>query len=79
LQGPVSRAQLARIEAAAARAWPALETADIDCWLWRYASGGSLRANSVSTLAFHGTDAAVREAGRRYAPGALRAVSQSAT
>ena len=68
LQAPVSREQLARIEAAAARAWPALETADLDGWLWRYASGGSLRANSVSTLSFHGADfdAAVRCAERRY-------------
>ena len=48
--------------------WPALETADVDGWLWRYASGGSQRANSASTLAFHGTDFdfAVREAERRY-------------
>jgi hypothetical protein len=31
---------LAEIEAAAVRSWPALETADVDGWLWRYASGG---------------------------------------
>jgi hypothetical protein len=68
LQEPVSRQLLAQIEAAAVRAWPALETADIDGWLWRYASGGSLRANSVSTLSFRGVDldAAVRDAERRY-------------
>jgi N-acetylglutamate synthase len=68
LRGPVSREQLARIEAAAVRSWPALETADLGGWLWRYASGGSQRANSVATLAFGGADieAAVREAGRRY-------------
>ena len=37
-------------------------------WLWRYASGGSLRANSVSALAFHGSNvaAAVRDVERRY-------------
>lgn len=60
--------QLAEIEAAAVRSWPALETADVDGWLWRYASGGSLRANSVSTLSFAGigADAAVRDAERRY-------------
>jgi N-acetylglutamate synthase len=68
------RAQLALIEAAAVRSWPALETAEVDGWLWRYASGGSLRANSVSALAFHGTDfaAAVGDVERRYrAKGAL--------
>jgi N-acetylglutamate synthase len=68
LHAPVCRQQLARIEAAAVRSWPALETADIDGWLWRYASGGSLRANSVSALAFHGSDfeAAVGDVERRY-------------
>jgi N-acetylglutamate synthase len=65
---PLPHPQLAEIEAAAVRSWPALETADIDGWLWRCASGGSLRANSVSTLAFRGGDveAAVRDAERRY-------------
>jgi N-acetylglutamate synthase len=69
LQEPISRELVAGIEAAAVRSWPAPETVDIDGWLWRYASGGSFRANSVSTLAFHGADvdAAVREAERRYA------------
>jgi ribosomal protein S18 acetylase RimI-like enzyme len=59
---------LTHIEAAAVRSWPALETAGIDGWLWRYASGGSQRANSVAALTFYGTnvDAAVREAERRY-------------
>lgn len=59
---------LAEIEAAAVRSWPALETVALDGWLWRWASGGSQRANSVATLAFHGTDldAAVRESERRY-------------
>jgi N-acetylglutamate synthase len=68
VQGADSRAQLAEIEAAAVRSWPAPETADIDGWLWRYASGGSLRANSVSALSFRGTDfdAAVHDAERRY-------------
>jgi ribosomal protein S18 acetylase RimI-like enzyme len=63
-----ARHLLAQIEAAAVRSWPALETADIGGWLWRYASGGSLRANSVATLAFHAADfdAAVHEAELRY-------------
>ena len=65
---PTSREQLPEIEAAAVRSWPALETADVDGWVWRFASGGSLRANSVSTLLFNGSDAdaAVRDAERRY-------------
>ncbi|HEY7552661.1 MAG TPA: GNAT family N-acetyltransferase [Hyphomicrobiaceae bacterium] len=64
----VSRRQLAGIEAAAVRSWPAPETADIGGWLWRHASGGSLRANSVSTLSLRGADfeAAVRAAEHRY-------------
>lgn len=49
------RDQLA-IEQAAERGWPALETADIDGWLARWSSGGSMRANSVSALTFHGSD-----------------------
>jgi ribosomal protein S18 acetylase RimI-like enzyme len=62
------RRALITVERAAVRSWPALETADIEGWLWRYASGGSQRANSVSTLDFAGRDveAAVREAERRY-------------
>ena len=65
---PVSCDTLLAIEQAAVRSWPALETADIDGWLWRYASGGSLRANSVAALAFTGAsvDAAIAEAERRY-------------
>jgi ribosomal protein S18 acetylase RimI-like enzyme len=63
---PVS---LLSVERAAVAAWPAAETADIDGWLWRYASGGSLRANSVSALCFGGSDAeaAIGMAERRYA------------
>lgn len=49
-------ADLLAIERAAVRGWPALETADIDGWLARWSSGGSVRANSVSALAFHGGD-----------------------
>jgi GNAT superfamily N-acetyltransferase len=59
---------LPAIEQAAVRAWPALETANIDGWLWRYTGGGSQRANSVSPLAFTGADAeaAIDEAEGRY-------------
>jgi N-acetylglutamate synthase len=65
---PVSRDILLAIEQAAVRSWPALEAADIDGWGWRYASGGSLRANSVAALAFTGArvEAAIAEAERRY-------------
>jgi hypothetical protein len=44
----MSNPQLTDIEAAAVRSWPALETGDIDRWLWRYTSGGSFRANAAS-------------------------------
>jgi N-acetylglutamate synthase len=59
---------LLAIEHAAVRSWPALETADVNGWLWRYASGGSLRANSVAALAFTGNDpdAAVAAVERLY-------------
>jgi len=59
---------IAAIERAAVRAWPALETADIEGWLWRHTGGGSQRANSVSPLAFTGADpkAAIAEVERRY-------------
>lgn len=65
----VDASLLARMEALAARAWPALETASIDGWRWRSSGGGSKRANSVATHAFTGNDlgAAIVEAERRYA------------
>lgn len=50
------RALLTRIEAAAVRGWPAAETLAIDGWLARATSGGSVRANTVAALAFHGND-----------------------
>lgn len=65
----IARDTLLAIEHAAVRSWPALETAVIDGWLWRFASGGSLRANSVSALQFRdGADveAAIDSAERRY-------------
>jgi ribosomal protein S18 acetylase RimI-like enzyme len=63
-----ARARLKEAENAAVRSWPALESADIDGWLWRFSSGGSLRANSVATLAFYGRDveAAIDAAEERY-------------
>jgi GNAT superfamily N-acetyltransferase len=68
LAGVASPDLLLAIEQAAVRAWPALETANVDGWLWRYASGGSLRANSVAALAFAGdADAAIVAIERLYA------------
>ncbi len=49
---------LRAIEHAAVRGWPALESADIDGWIWRSTSGGSIRANSAATVTWHGTDIA---------------------
>jgi GNAT superfamily N-acetyltransferase len=65
----IIRDALLAIEEAAVRSWPALETANIDGWLWRFASGGSLRANSVATLHFRpnaDVEAAIDQAERRY-------------
>ena len=68
------KSRLQEIEAAAVRGWPALETAAVDGWLWRHTSGGSVRANSVATLAFSGGDVEVAittieaHARRRSAP-----------
>jgi GNAT superfamily N-acetyltransferase len=65
---PVSRDEVLAIERAAVAAWPALETADINGWLWRYSGGGSQRANSVSSLRFCGSDvdSAIAAAEARY-------------
>jgi GNAT superfamily N-acetyltransferase len=65
---PISRDRLLAIERAEVAAWPALETADIEGWLWRYSGGGSQRANSVSPLAFRGADveAAIADVEARY-------------
>lgn len=64
----ISRDDRVRMERAHVLAWPALNTAVIDGWLWRSSGGGSQRANSVSTIDFHGADleAAVIEAESRY-------------
>ena len=63
-----STADLHAIERLHVRAWPALETADVHGWLWRYSGGGSQRANSVSTVSFRGDDpvAALDEVEARY-------------
>ena len=49
-------------------AWPALQAADIEGWLWRGSGGGSKRANSTATLAFGGADldTAIDAVERRY-------------
>jgi GNAT superfamily N-acetyltransferase len=64
----ISAADLPAIERLHVRAWPALETADVHGWLWRYSGGGSQRANSVSTVRFSGGDpaAAIDEVEARY-------------
>lgn len=61
-------AQLKEIERAAIVAWPALETAPLGGWLWRYSRGGSNRANSVACLASPGRDTGevIRDAESRY-------------
>jgi ribosomal protein S18 acetylase RimI-like enzyme len=50
----IGREDRVRMERAHVLAWPALRTASIDGWLWRSSGGGSQRANSVSTIDFHG-------------------------
>ncbi|WP_158925978.1 GNAT family N-acetyltransferase [Acidisphaera sp. S103] len=52
----ITRDDRVRMERAHVLAWPALNTETIDGWLWRSSGGGSQRANSVSTIDFHGTD-----------------------
>jgi len=74
----ISRQTLMAIERAAVRAWPALETDDIQGWLWRCTGGGSQRANSVSTLDFAGDDVetAIADAERRYRARGIRPMFQ---
>jgi N-acetylglutamate synthase len=50
------KALLPTIEAAAVRGWPARDVAEVDGWLFRHASGGSVRANSVAALGYRGSD-----------------------
>jgi N-acetylglutamate synthase len=65
---PLDPRLLLAIERAGVLAWPAVETHGIDGWLWRFANGGSQRANSVSTLDFDGADIdkAIADAEQRY-------------
>lgn len=49
---------LLAIERAAARAWPTIDTTDVQGWTWRCSGGGARRANSVLPLAFSEYDAA---------------------
>src|SRR3569832_2454002 len=53
---PPTADDLRAIERLHVRAWPALETAEIDGWLWRRSGGGSNRATSVSTVRFTDAD-----------------------
>ena len=64
----ISRDDRTRMERAHVHAWPALRSANIDGWLWRSSGGASQRANSVSTLGFHGVspEAAIADAEARY-------------
>jgi ribosomal protein S18 acetylase RimI-like enzyme len=64
----ISRKERVRMERAHVLAWPALNTAVIEGWLWRLSGGGSQRANSVSAVDFHGTDlpASVAEVEAKY-------------
>jgi N-acetylglutamate synthase len=68
MHAPLSHEELLAIERAAVAAWPALETANINGWLWRYSGGGSQRANSVSPLHFEGShiDGAIAAVEARY-------------
>ncbi len=62
------RTLLLAIERAGVMAWPGLETAVVDGWLWRFANGGSQRANSVSTLDYsgHDVDRTIADVEQRY-------------
>ena len=50
------RDDIRRVERAGCIAWPALETANVDGWIWRHSGGGFGRSNSVFTLDFDGAD-----------------------
>jgi N-acetylglutamate synthase len=50
------RDDLRRVERAGGIAWPALETTNVDGWVWRHSGGGFGRSNSVFTLDFDGAD-----------------------
>ncbi len=50
------RDDLRRVERASFFAWPALESANVDGWVWRHSGGGYGRSNSTFTLDYDGTD-----------------------
>ena len=50
------RDDLRRVERAGFFAWPALESANVDGWVWRASGGGFGRSNSTFTLDYGGTD-----------------------
>ena len=50
------RDDLRRVERAGFFAWPALESANVDGWVWRASGGGFGRSNSTFTLDYDGTD-----------------------
>ena len=64
VEAPVSNAvipyrdDLRRVERASFFAWPALESANVDGWVWRSSGGGYGRSNSTFTLDYDGTDLA---------------------
>lgn len=68
LFGGLDAATALAIERAAVAAWPSFQTERINGWLWRSSSGGSQRANSVSTLDYTGSDveADIDEVEERY-------------
>ena len=47
---------LLTVERAAVGGWPAREAIDVDGWIYRRSGGGSVRANSVATIVWRGTD-----------------------
>lgn len=53
---PLNPAEIAVLEHAIVRGWPALSATGIDGWLARCSGGGSTRANSVAALTFTGTN-----------------------
>ena len=71
----ISHDDRVRMERAHVLAWPALNTAVIDGWLWRSSGGASQRANSVSTISFTGSDtaAAIDAVEARYQAAAMPA------
>jgi GNAT superfamily N-acetyltransferase len=75
----ISREDRVRMERAHVHAWPASDTADIDGWLWRASGGGSHRANSVSTIDFHGCSpaAAIETVEARYSARGARSQFQT--